>query len=51
MIKPLLSKRALVQVTSNEIAAPQAFYVTWSIKRALSREAEILRDWLLAQSD
>lgn len=50
MIKPLLSKRALVQVTSNEIAAPQAFYVTWNSKRALSREAETLRDWLLSQS-
>ena len=50
MIKPLLSKRALVQVTSNEIAAPQAFYVTWNSKRALSREAETLRNWLLSQS-
>ena len=41
---------SVVQVTSNEIAAPQAFYVTWNSKRALSREAETLRDWLLSQS-
>jgi len=30
--------------------APQSFYVTWSSKRPLSRDAETLRDWLLAQS-
>ena len=49
MIKPLLARRALVQVTGAEIAAPQAFYVTWSSKRPLSGEAVILRDWLLSQ--
>ena len=50
MIQPLLARRALVQVTSYDIAAPQAFYVAWSSKRPLSREAQTLRDWLLAQS-
>jgi DNA-binding transcriptional LysR family regulator len=50
MVKPLIERQALVQVTSNEIAAPQSFYVTWNSKRPLARDAEVLRDWLLAQS-
>ena len=47
LVKPLIAKKALVQVTSAEILAPQSFYVTWSSKRPLPRDAEILRDWLL----
>ena len=50
MIRPLLAKRILAQATAQDMAAPQAFYVTWSSKRPLSREAEALRDWLIAQS-
>lgn len=49
LVKPLLAKRKLVQVTPAQIAAPHSFHVTWSLKRPLSPEAKILRDWLLAQ--
>lgn len=49
LVKPLLAKRKLVQVSDASIAAPQSFYVTWSSKRTPSREAETLRSWLLAQ--
>jgi len=50
LVKTLIARRALVQVTAAEIVAPQSFYVTWSSKRPLSRDAETLRGWLLAQS-
>jgi len=49
-VKPLLASGVLTQLTEAEIAAPQSFYVTWSAARVLSRDAEILRDWLLTQS-
>lgn len=49
-VKTLIAKKALVQVTQAEIVAPQSFYVTWSTKRPLSRDAEILRGWLVEQS-
>jgi LysR family glycine cleavage system transcriptional activator len=48
-VKPLLEQKLLAQVTDAEIDAPQSFYVTWSGKRPLSQDAEILRDWMLAQ--
>lgn len=48
LVKPLIARNALVQMTSAAIAAPQDFYLTWSAKHALRREACILRDWLLA---
>ncbi len=49
LVKPLLAKRKLVQMTPARIAAPQSYYVTWSSKRPLRAEARILRDWLLRQ--
>ena len=49
-VRPLLASGALVQLTAAEVTAPQSFYVTWSAARPLSRDAEILRDWLLTQS-
>ena len=48
-VKTLIARKALVQVTAAEMAAPQSFYVTWSSKQPLPRDAEILRGWLLAQ--
>jgi LysR family transcriptional regulator, glycine cleavage system transcriptional activator len=51
LVKPLLAKRQLVQMTPAKIAAPQSYYVTWSSKRPLRAEARILRDWLLGQVD
>ena len=50
LVKGLIAEKALVQVTPAEMQAPFSFYVTWSNRRALSRDAEILRDWLLAQA-
>lgn len=50
LVDPLIRSGALERVTTAEIAAPQSFYVTWSKRRAPSRQAEILRDWLLDQS-
>ena len=47
LIKPLLDRRHLVQVTDAEIAAPGSFYICWNNKTGLSREALILRDFLL----
>jgi DNA-binding transcriptional LysR family regulator len=49
LVKTLIAKKSLVQVTPARIVAPHSFYVSWSSERPLSREAEILRDWLLAQ--
>jgi LysR family glycine cleavage system transcriptional activator len=47
LIKPLLDRRLLVQVTDAAIAAPGSFYICWNSKAGLSREALILRDFLL----
>ncbi|HUR44142.1 MAG TPA: LysR substrate-binding domain-containing protein [Aestuariivirga sp.] len=47
LVRPLLAKRSLKQVTRAQIIAPGAFYVTWSSERQLSPEAATLRDWLL----
>ena len=50
LVKPLIARRRLRQVTQAQIAAPGSFYVTWSAGRSPSREAEALRDWLLTQN-
>jgi LysR family transcriptional regulator, glycine cleavage system transcriptional activator len=47
LIKPLLDRHHLVQVTDAEIVAPGSFYICWNSKAGLSREALILRDFLL----
>jgi DNA-binding transcriptional LysR family regulator len=47
LVRPLLAKRSLKQVTRAQIIAPGSFYVTWSSERQLSQEAATLRDWLL----
>ena len=49
LIKPLIDRRKLVQVTSAEMAAPRSFYICWNNDSQLSREALVLRDWLLSQ--
>lgn len=51
LVKPLIASGALVQVTPAEIAAPQSFYLAWNARKPLSREAEILRDWMLGYRD
>lgn len=48
LVAPLIEAGDLVRLTRAEIAAPQSFFVTWSAQRPLSRQAAILKDWLLA---
>ena len=48
LVKPLLARKALALASPAEIVAAQSFYLTWSARRVLKREAEVLRDWLLA---
>jgi len=51
LLKQLLANGDLVQVTDAEIVAPQSYFVTWSARRPLSRQAEILKNWLLSSND
>jgi LysR family transcriptional regulator, glycine cleavage system transcriptional activator len=46
-MKPLISAKRLRAVGTHEMPAPQSFYLTWSMKRPLSMEALILKDWLV----
>ncbi len=50
LVKPLIAKRRLKQVTPAQIPAPGSFYAAWSSEREPSREAETLRAWLLTQN-
>lgn len=50
LIRPLLARRVLAQAGPAEIVAPQSFHLTWSARQPLSPEAEVLRDWLLANN-
>ena len=50
LVKPLLARKLLAKAGPAEIAAPQSFYLTWPTRQPLTQEAEILRDWLLAQA-
>jgi len=50
LVKPLIAKKLLVKASPADIAAPQSFYLTWPARQPLRPEAEILRDWLLAQA-
>lgn len=45
---PLIEAGDLVQLIDVEIAAPHSYFVTWSARRPLSRQATALRDWLLS---
>jgi DNA-binding transcriptional LysR family regulator len=51
LVRPLMKSGDLVQLTDAEIAAPQSYFVTWSAHRPLSRQATILKSWLLAMDD
>ena len=50
LVKPLLAAKLLAKAGHAEIKAPQSFYLTWPARQPLKAEAEILRDWLLAQA-
>lgn len=51
LVSPLIESGDLIQVTDAEIPASFSYFVTWSSRRPLSRQASILRDWLLALND
>ena len=51
LVTPLIKAGELVQLTDAEIAAPHSYFVTWSARRPLSRQAGVLRDWLLSRND
>ena len=50
LVKPLLAAKLLAKAGHAEIKAPQSFSLTWPARQPLKAEAEILRDWLLAQA-
>ncbi|WP_409764518.1 LysR substrate-binding domain-containing protein [Aestuariivirga sp.] len=50
LVRPLIARKLLAQASGAEIEAPQSFYVTWPARHKPRREAEVLRDWLIAQA-
>ncbi len=50
-MKPLIAAKRLQKIGRHEMPAPQSFYLTWTMKRPLSIDAIILKDWLLANLD
>jgi len=50
LVRPLLARKLLAQASPAEITAPQSFYLTWTARQPLKQEAEVLRDWLLANN-
>ena len=51
LVSQLLADGRLCQVGGHWMAAPQSFYLTWTVKRSLSAEANVLKDWLLSNLD
>jgi LysR family transcriptional regulator, glycine cleavage system transcriptional activator len=51
LVKDLIDAKRLVHVGQHVMTAPQSFYLTWSMRRSLSPEAAILKDWLLSIVD
>jgi LysR family transcriptional regulator, glycine cleavage system transcriptional activator len=47
LVQPHLDNGNLRVVGGFEMPAPQSFYLTWSNRRALRPEAEVLKSWLL----
>jgi LysR family transcriptional regulator, glycine cleavage system transcriptional activator len=50
-MQPLVAAKRLRVIGDYSMPAPQSFYLTWSMKRPLSSEAAILKDWLLTHLD
>ncbi|MBX3566891.1 MAG: LysR family transcriptional regulator [Rhizobiaceae bacterium] len=48
LVEPLIEAGTLVRVSDAEIVAPQSNFVTWSARRPLSPQAELVKDWLVA---
>ena len=51
MVAPLIERGRLVRIGEMEIPAPGSFYLTWDVDRALSEQADLLRQWLLGVSE
>ena len=51
MVESLVQRGKLVRLGKMEIQAPGSFYITWDVDRPLSKEADLLRQWLLRISD
>lgn len=50
-MQPLVETKRLKAIGGHVMPAPQSFYLTWSMKRSLSAEACVLKDWLLTDLD
>jgi DNA-binding transcriptional LysR family regulator len=50
LVQPLIARKLLARAGPAVIAAPQSFYLTWSARQPLKQEAQVLRDWLLANA-
>ena len=48
LVAPLIEAGSLVRVTDLVIDAPQSYFVTWSATRPLTRQAGLVRDWMLS---
>jgi hypothetical protein len=48
LVEPLIEAGMLVRVSDLEITAPQYNFVTWSARRPLSPQAELVKDWLVS---
>jgi len=48
LVEPLIEAGMLVRFTDLEITAPQFNFVTWSARRPLSPQAELVKDWLVS---
>ena len=49
LVRPLIEAGRLARITDLEIPAPGAFYITGSRGRELGSDAQVLRDWLIAE--
>ncbi|MFV2032270.1 MAG: LysR substrate-binding domain-containing protein, partial [Gammaproteobacteria bacterium] len=50
MVEPLIQRGKLVRFGDMEIRAPGSFYLSWDVNRPLTRQADLLRQWLLKVS-
>lgn len=51
LVAPLIESGKLHRIAHWEIPAPCAFYLTWDTQRELSRDAGLLRQWLLNMAE
>ena len=50
MVDPLIQQGKLVRLGEMESPAPGSYYLTWDVNRPLTRQADLLRQWLLKVS-